>query len=250
MKKIIIGLSEIIISDEEAQKLKDIVKTAKFVTLRSGEFINVEKISCIVDFKGIPYFEGNKVYEANNGSMYTILNGKKDILSDNHIAKIQYITPDREKKHIEKRAYFIETDSNNREIQYEILRDKEKEFEILIKEENDRVTSLWKNTKVEDKIDMLDKKIYELQLKKDENMKDFNRFTAHFLQNEIEKIFMKKEEIEKKGDCEPLEEWLSQNRKTIEKEELTKEELIKIASQDERYISFDKWKKSHVSLLK
>ena len=66
--------NEIVISDEEAEKISQVVETSKFIKLRNGDFVNVSSISCIVNYKGIPMVENHsgakRLYISSNGSFY------------------------------------------------------------------------------------------------------------------------------------------------------------------------------------
>jgi len=67
------------------------------VALKSGDFINISSISCIVDYKGIPIFTNKdgkqfRVFTSTNGSLYCINKyNEKVYLSDKDCLKIEYI---------------------------------------------------------------------------------------------------------------------------------------------------------------
>jgi len=101
MKKIkIMGGEEIIISDEEANKIMSVVETSKFVALKSGNFINVSSISSITEFKGIPMFNNCEVFAQDNGVKYIIAKNwdsgrtEKKLLSISEESDIEFVSPE------------------------------------------------------------------------------------------------------------------------------------------------------------
>jgi hypothetical protein len=156
MKKLqIMGGGDIIISDEEAQKIMEVANDAKFVALSSGNFINVSSISCIVDFKGIPFLESysnqSRVYESQNGSCYIIKDQERIPLSDDDYYGIKYFDP----KVVEQNIEAVKEHRLLESAKYEKKRkEKEAEDEKIRKQkedENRKEKERWESLSEEEK---------------------------------------------------------------------------------------------------
>jgi len=84
------GGSEKVIEDDEAENIMKSVNAAKFLKLRDGSLINVSSISMIDEPEKIALFRG---YVMDKGcTSYTNDEGKRMHIEKHHFQEIKYIT--------------------------------------------------------------------------------------------------------------------------------------------------------------
>lgn len=93
MKSIILmNGTEKIIADDEAENVKRVIESTKFVELRDGSLINTSSIVSIDNISEVPYWSVYPVYETKLGK-YIIREGEKCFLSPENIAEIKFVIP-------------------------------------------------------------------------------------------------------------------------------------------------------------
>lgn len=170
MKSIqIMGGKEVIISDEEAKKIMEVANTAKFISLSSGDFINMSSISCITNYKGLPYMTLRnmfnpvevRVFKGTDNSLYYIDgNNKRVYLSDNDMEEVFYLNPEEVEKQLEcrKEQKVLMLENKNKKNEEEIER-------VRIEEDNrEKEAERWKSLSKEEQIKELTSKLEKTKI--------------------------------------------------------------------------------------
>lgn len=131
---------EVVVSEEEAEKISNVIETSKFLKMKNGDLINVSSIACIVDYKGIPmikiYGGIKRVFEASNGSLYYDHDNSRIYIDDSQIPYIKYMNQEEYNIHIDD----IKTEIlNNEENMRRHIEERKIKFE---KEEEERIKQL------------------------------------------------------------------------------------------------------------
>ena len=142
------GGQEILISDEEAEKIMDVAENTKFIQTRGGNFVNLASVSCIVNYEGVELFENKKVFKSSNGEKYITKEDrdrggtKRVYLTSREELNLEYRTLEQQDNFIgeTKERLRLETeDSNKRKAEVEAkLLEKREKFE----KEKKRLASL------------------------------------------------------------------------------------------------------------
>lgn len=139
MKKIqMMGGADIIISNEDAEKIIESADKVKFISLKSGEFINTSSISCITNYTGIEVFEGSEVFEQENGLKYIITRKwgeekrEKRFLTTDDEVKIERRTPEEKIAHLKekKEQLLLQAEKEDKEQLERIKKTVEKYAEV------------------------------------------------------------------------------------------------------------------------
>ena len=90
------GGSEKVIEDDEAENIMNSVNSAKFLKLRDGSLINVSSISMIDEPEKIAIFRGHTLSKSEES--YINDDGKRMYLESHHYQEIKHITHPRYEK--------------------------------------------------------------------------------------------------------------------------------------------------------
>lgn len=191
-KMIMMGGNEIIISDDELENISALPDNTRFVKLRDGSLVNMSSISCVVDFKGIPFLcetdpfgektHERRLYKAKDESMYYVGSDRSRVtipFEDFHL--IEYAPPEQvdaflEERNKEHKIYLKEIEERKKRDTEERRKEEEKFIEEKLK---------WENLPKEEKKLILNKKIDAIN---EEKKKRDEKWYLKFKDSEISKI--------------------------------------------------------------